>query len=423
MTPSLPVGPAEFASLIAPLGPFEPQPHVAVAVSGGADSLATALLVRDWVRDQGGDILALVVDHGLRTDSRTEAETTIARLFGMGIEAVLLPLTDLAPGPGIAARARDARHAVLEAAAARRGILHLVFGHHAADQAETVCMRLLAGSGEGGLAGMSPLVETARLRRLRPLLSIPSARLRATLRVEGLGWVEDPSNRNPTQQRARLRALRGDPAGDGLATRALVLSAAARGVARAAREAEIAAELAAKAAIYPHGFAHLQPGRISAEALAALVAMIAGASWPISPDRVRDLAEQPRPATIAGVQIVPAGRYGAGVLLVREAAAVQGAVPARHGMVWDGRFRLTGPVPEGCEVGAWAQEAPRTREIFLMIVARTLPVLRCNGRVIAKSPAMMDDFVFTPRFCASPARFFPLPVGAGRGQSGGCIGG
>ena len=162
---------------------------MAVAVSGGADSLATALLMRNWVRDQGGDILALVVDHGLRAESRSEAEATIARLSAMGIAAVLLSLTDLAPGPGIAARARDARHAVLEAEAARRGIVHLVFGHHAADQAETVCMRLLAGSGEGGLSGMSPLVETALLRRLRPLLSIPPARLRATLRVAGVEWV------------------------------------------------------------------------------------------------------------------------------------------------------------------------------------------------------------------------------------------
>lgn len=396
---------------------------MAVAVSGGADSLATALLMRNWVRDQGGDILALVVDHGLRAESRSEAEATIARLSAMGIAAVLLSLTDLAPGPGIAARARDARHAVLEAEAARRGIVHLVFGHHAADQAETVCMRLLAGSGEGGLSGMSPLVETALLRRLRPLLSIPPARLRATLRVAGVEWVEDPSNHNPTQQRARLRALRNDPGGDGLATRGLVLSSAARGETRAAREAEIAAELAAKAVIYPHGFAHLQPGAISAEGLAALVGMIGGALWPISPDRVRDLAADPRPATIAGVRFIPAGRYGTGMLLVREEVAVQGAIPAREGVVWDGRFRLIGPVPKGCEVGAWAKDAPRDREIFLMIVARTLPVLRCNGRVVTKSPAIIGNFVFNPRFCASSAPFFPLPVSAGKGQSVRRIGG
>jgi len=423
LEPSLPVSPAEFASLIAPLGPFEPLPHVAVAVSGGADSLATALLVRDWVRDQGGDILALVVDHGLRPESGAEAQATMARLSRLGIAGDILTLTDLAPGPSIAARARHARHAALAAECGRRGILHLVFGHHAADQAETVCMRLLAGSAEAGLAGMSPLVETALLRRLRPLLSIPPGRLRANLRAVGLDWVEDPSNRNPTQQRARLRALRDDPAGEGLATRALVLSSAARGGTRAAREAAIAEELAEKAAIYPAGFAHLRQGAVSAEALAALVAMISGSSWPISPDRVRDLAQSPRPATVAGVQIIPAGRFGDGVLLVREPAAVAGACPARAGDVWDGRFRLIGTVPEGCEVGAWANEAPRDRELFLMIVARTLPVLRCNGRVIAKSAAIMHNFVFSPGLSAASAPFFPLPVGVGRGQSVARIGG
>ena len=396
LEPSLPVSPAEFASLIAPLGPFEPLPHVAVAVSGGADSLATALLVRDWVRDQGGDILALVVDHGLRPESGAEAQATMARLSRLGIAGDILTLTDLAPGPSIAARARHARHAALAAECGRRGILHLVFGHHAADQAETVCMRLLAGSAGAGLAGMSPLVETALLRRLRPLLSIPPG---------------------------RLRALRDDPAGEGLATRALVLSSAARGGTRAAREAAIAEELAEKAAIYPAGFAHLRQGAVSAEALAALVAMISGSSWPISPDRVRDLAQSPRPATVAGVQIIPAGRFGDGVLLVREPAAVAGACPARAGDVWDGRFRLIGTVPEGCEVGAWANEAPRDRELFLMIVARTLPVLRCNGRVIAKSAAIMHNFVFSPGLSAASAPFFPLPVGVGRGQSVARIGG
>ena len=392
------------------LGPFEWQPHIAVAVSGGADSLATALLLRQWVAGRDGILLALVVDHGLRAESAVEADLTLARLTGLGIAAEKLTLTDLARGPGLAERARLARHAVLEAECARRGIIHLVFGHHAGDQAETVAMRLLAGSAEAGLAGMAALVETQTLRRLRPLLAIPPARLRATLRASGIDWIEDPSNRDPSQQRARLRGLRDDQAGDGLATRALVLAAHARGVARAAQEAAIAEELAGSVAIYPHGFAHLHSQQLSPPALAALVGMVGGAAFPVSVERLRDLAADLHPATLAGVQLIPAGRYGPGLLMVREPAACEGPMSAQLGAVWDGRWRLSTPVPDGCEVGCWGDDTPKLREILPMIVARCLPVLRRNGVLFTKSPAFLHEFVFSPPRSAASAPFFPLPA-------------
>src|SRR4051794_31539408 len=119
---------------MAPLGPFEPAPRIAVAVSGGADSMAAALLARDWARRRGGSVVALVVDHGLRAESAAEAAVTRARLADMGIVAHGLTLEGLARGPGLAARARLARHAALAEAAAALGVLHLMFGHHAGDQ-------------------------------------------------------------------------------------------------------------------------------------------------------------------------------------------------------------------------------------------------------------------------------------------------
>ena len=185
----------EFAALMAPLGPFEPAPHLAVAVSGGADSMALAWLARAWAAERGGRATALVVDHGLRAESAAEAAATLARLAGMGLATEAIVLHGLAHGPGLAERARAARHAALSDAAMRLGALHLLFGHHAADQAETVAMRLLAGSGAAGLAGMAALVETAALRMLRPLLDVGPGRLRATLAAAAVAWVEDPSRR------------------------------------------------------------------------------------------------------------------------------------------------------------------------------------------------------------------------------------
>jgi tRNA(Ile)-lysidine synthase len=396
------------------LGPFEPRPRVAVAVSGGADSLAAAVLTRNWVRPRGGDVVGLVVDHGLRRESADEALLTCARLQRAGIASVALTLTDLARGPGIAARARTARHAVLEQACAERGILHLVFGHHAADQAETVTMRMLAGSTPIGLAGMAALSETAAIRRLRPLLGVPPTALRAVLRAEGLDWIEDPSNADPSQQRARLRLLRGDPAGIGSATRALVRASAARGATRAAAEAAWAAELAARVTLYPQGYALLSPGPIAPEALACLLATLSGAERPPPMKQVAPLAAAPRPATLAGVQVLPAGRLGDGFLLVREAAATAPPIPAMVGKLWDGRFRLRS-LPAGSEgltLGAWGAEAPRDRKGLPAAVQRSLPVLRRCNKVAGRSADLFDGtnphMVFNPHSTLAGGRFFPL---------------
>src|SRR5690242_12701199 len=121
---------------MAALGPFGPAPHLAAGVSGGPDSMALALLADRWARDNGGSLRALIVDHGLRADSRQEAALAAARLAERGIQAQLLPITGLLRGPALAERARRARFAMLETVCREAGIVHLLLGHHAADQAE-----------------------------------------------------------------------------------------------------------------------------------------------------------------------------------------------------------------------------------------------------------------------------------------------
>ncbi len=323
---------AEFFQLMAPLGPFEPAPHLAVAVSGGADSMALALLAADWARSRGGRVTALVVDHGLRPESGAEAAVVCDRLEEWGIPARLLTLQGIAHGPALAERARQARYAALEDACAEAGILHLLLGHHAADQAETVAMRMLDRSGPAGLAGMAALTEGRAVRRLRPLLGVAPGRLRATLRAAGVEWVEDPSNANPAALRVRLRLLRGDADGDGVATRAAVVAATLRGRQRAVAERGVAAELAAQVSIHPEGYAVLLPGPIDPAVLGALVRMLAGARYPPPMHQVEALAAAaPEAATLAGARVMAAGRLRPGAwLLVREAAAMAPpAVPAR----------------------------------------------------------------------------------------------
>ena len=403
------------------LGPFEPSPALAVAVSGGADSLALALLAREWTVARGGTVLALLVDHGLRAESAAEVALTRVRLAGQGIPSRVLALDGLMHGPGLAARARAARHAALAAACAAAGIVHLLLGHHAADQAETLRMRARAGSGPLGLAAMAALVEGKHVRLLRPLLAVPPGRLQALLRARRLGWVEDPSNQDPATLRARLRAELADPEGDGAEVAELVAEARHHGAARAAAEVQVATELALRVRLHPAGWAVISAGKLSPSALSALLRTVAGRVYPAPRAAVSVLAEHPRAATLAGVRMLAAGQAGGhgDWLVVREAAAMAPPVAARPGAIWDGRFRLGGTPPAESTLGPLGRDAAglrRLRPNWPAAVLATLPALRCDGRLVAVPALQYPDaascarmsLAFTPALPLSGAPFLEM---------------
>jgi tRNA(Ile)-lysidine synthase len=388
---------AVYDFLRARLSAMHASPRPAIAVSGGADSLALALLTRHWC-GQAGDPLALIVDHGLRPASGAEACVTAERLHAIGIPSRILKLSGLTAGAGLAARARDARYRALIEATAQSGRVDLLLGHHRADQAETLLMRRQAQSGDAGLACMASIRETPLVRLLRPLLGTPPGVLRAMLSEAGIGWIEDPSNQDQATLRARLRRDLDNPEGAGPQIGALADQAARYGQARAAKDGQIAAELAARAAIFPEGFALLTPGQISAPALGALIRALSGARYgPFGPGLAR-LAAEPRPAVLGGIRLFPAGRLGPGLLLVREQAAIAPPIPAMDGAVWDGRFRLqllekdggsggdgTSPLAFlSLTIGALGPDAAtlRDRSPLPAAVLQTLPALRLNGVLV-----------------------------------------
>ncbi|GAB0116410.1 tRNA(Ile)-lysidine synthase [Acidisoma sp. 7E03] len=352
------------------------------------------MLARDWVAARGGEAIAFIVDHGLRADSAAEAAMTANRLATLGLPARILRLSGLGSRPGLSERARKARYAALEAACHAAGLIDLLLGHHAADQAETLIMRRLRGSGPDGLAGMAPLTETAGLRLWRPLLGFAPGRLRATLRVAGLSWAEDPTNRDLRYTRARIRALRADAEGQGPATQALVEAASLYGRRRTDREAEVAAWLARHVVIRPEGFALLPDDEAwPPEALRRLIRMIAGQAHLPDAETVAPLATNPASVIGAGVSLHgtllrPAGRLGPGFLLCREAAACAPPVPALAATAWDGRFRRpagTADLP-GQWIGALGPppSALRARSVLPARVLATLPAFRAaDGRLLA----------------------------------------
>jgi tRNA(Ile)-lysidine synthase len=382
-----------FADAMAALGPFERRPRIAAGVSGGADSMALACLADDWVRARDGSLLALVVDHGLRADSAREAAETLSRLATIGIAGRCLTVTNLTRGPALAARARDARYRALTGACADAGILHLLLGHHIADQAETLMIRVLSGSGGRGLAGMAALQETGSLRIVRPLLAVPPAALREFLRRAGTQWVEDPSNTDMRALRPRLRRLRGSAGGEADATRALFAAARSAGEHRAANERAIAAVLAERVTLWPEGFAHLSSGPIAPEALGELLRVIAGADFAPGLDQIAALAACPRPYTVWGVRLMPAGRLGDGLLVVREQAAIAPPLSVANDVIWDGRFRLHVdplPLPDAMTVDALGADAARlrSRSNLPAAVLRTVPALR-RGNILVAVPHLL----------------------------------
>ncbi|WP_233383381.1 tRNA lysidine(34) synthetase TilS [Methylobacterium sp. C25] len=178
---------------------------VLLAVSGGPDS--TALMHAAASAAPKTSLAVATVDHGLRPDSVREAEDVgrLAEALGLG-HTVLRWSTR--PRGGLQAQARAARYRLLAAHAAAIGADLVLTAHTADDQAETVLMRLVAGSGPRGLAGMArerPL--SGGIRLARPFLDIPKAELVAYCEANALPFATDPSNTNDRFTRARLRAL------------------------------------------------------------------------------------------------------------------------------------------------------------------------------------------------------------------------
>lgn len=361
------------------MGPFEPGPHLAVAVSGGSDSLALALLAQDWAQVQGGRVTALSVDHGLRNGSRAEALQVGRWLRKRGIAQCILTWEGEKPKHGLMAAARQARYRLLEDWCARKGVLHLLLAHQIEDQAETLLMRLARGSGADGLAGMASIVHARQVRLLRPLLGVKRADLKAYLRGLGQAWIDDPSNDNQVFERVRLRAGAPVLADLGLRAEALVASAAKLAAQKRHLEAETAASLARHVIVDTQGFAWVEralldePVEIRHRCLARLLTCLNGESYLPAMDQVErlDLSMTGgtwRGGTLAGCRLLP--RRGR-ILILREPAAC--APPVRlvcgQSCLWDGRWRVTSTKRRGLFLGALG--GPEAQEL-----ARRIPGLR-----------------------------------------------
>ncbi|MCG8461422.1 MAG: tRNA lysidine(34) synthetase TilS [Holophagales bacterium] len=181
----------------------ERRPGLLVAFSGGPDSTCLLWALTTLRRELGVEIRAAHLDHGLDPGSARRARDAvrIARQLGAPLELSRLR-RPRSRGTSSEAWAREHRYRFLEESRRQLGLSWIATGHHAHDQAETVLLRWLYGSGLEGLGGMAPVHE----RIVRPLLGVRREEIEQTLAAAGLQPVDDPTNRDPKQPRGRIRS-------------------------------------------------------------------------------------------------------------------------------------------------------------------------------------------------------------------------
>nr|WP_246220340.1 tRNA lysidine(34) synthetase TilS [Parvibaculum indicum] len=409
------------------LNALSPGRNIAVALSGGPDSLALLLHAARWAkRRKGASVLALTVDHGLRAEAAKEAARAGAQARALGVSHRILKWQGKKPSHGIQAAAREARYALMAAACRKAGIGDLLLAHHLEDQAETFLLRLARGSGVDGLSAMAAARDydgqAPRLRLLRPLLDVPRARLAAGVAKAGLTPAQDPSNEDERYERVRLRRALPQLAEIGLDAATLARSAERMARAREALDGEAARFMSLHGLQTDWGSALIErealaaaPDEIALRVLARLGRTVGGGAFPPRDEALRAILDAVRAGglgrgrTLSGCKFADKGRH---VAVTRELAAARGAAPLALSPgdegVWDGRFRV------------FLGEAPARRGGYRvdLLGPEGLKTLRAAGVALPDVPsqvlAAMPALFAGKRLIAAP--FGEAAVGIGRGK-------
>ncbi|RAL45534.1 hypothetical protein DM860_016026 [Cuscuta australis] len=221
-----------FAKRMAVAG-LKPHHRIALGVSGGPDSMALCVLAASWKTNNQGNglitnektqyidgLLAIVVDHGLRAESKGEANLVQGRVTDMGIKCEIAHCEWLEGRPKqghVQEEARNKRYEILQSVCIQHQTSVLLIAHHADDQAELFILRLSRNSGVLGLSGMPFVSELYcahtnlepsqhhKTLLVRPLLEFSKEDMRKICRAANQRWVEDPTNESQLFARNRIR--------------------------------------------------------------------------------------------------------------------------------------------------------------------------------------------------------------------------
>jgi tRNA(Ile)-lysidine synthase len=334
--------------------------RVVLAVSGGSDSMALMALYHAYraADPAAPEAIVATIDHGLRAEAADDARFVANAAADLGLPAVVRRWEGDKPASDIQAAARAARYRLLEAVAVEAGAGAVLTAHTRDDQAETVLLRLARGSGVKGLSAMAsvrPLAGDAPgggVALVRPFLAVSRARLRATLRRDGMTWREDPSNENDRFARVRMRRLMPALAAEGLDARRLAATADRLARADAAIDAMVGTLAATALEADAFGVLSLDvaafgtaPDEVRLRLLARMLGWAGGGDYGPRLDRLERAAAaigagRDTRFTLAGALVT---LRGGRLVICREAgrAGLPDMALARGASgIWDGRWRV-----------------------------------------------------------------------------------
>ena len=184
---------------------FEKNPSVAVAVSGGPDSMSLLFLVNAFIKYKKGNLIALIVDHGIRKNSNQEANYISTYLNKKNITSQILTVNQVNVSKKSMNEARNNRYNLLTDFCIKNNILHLFIAHHKDDNLETFLNRKIAGSDFYGLKSMSEFSLYNKVCIIRPLLNFSKDALLNYNKKNKIEYINDPSNFNLDYTRPTIR--------------------------------------------------------------------------------------------------------------------------------------------------------------------------------------------------------------------------
>jgi len=184
---------------------FENNPIIAVAVSGGPDSMALIYLMKEWVKIKKGKVVALLIDHKLRVESYNECKKTQNYLKTLNINSKIIRVHVKKIFKRNMHEARENRYDKLINFCKSQNILHLFLGHHFDDNLETFLIRKVAGSNFEGLASMPFSIIRKKVQLIRPLINYKKNQIIKFNKVNKIKFINDPSNVNERYTRVVIR--------------------------------------------------------------------------------------------------------------------------------------------------------------------------------------------------------------------------
>ncbi len=399
---SSPILSSEFDEWMSAIGYFESNPTIAVATSGGADSMALLLLAKAWAENLNGNVISLTVNHNLRPEAAKEALIIEQWCREHNIQHKTLHWEHYTPQiSSIQANAREARYQLMASWCLNNNILHLLTAHHRDDQAETMFFRLARGSNLEGLSSMPSQTIIHGLRLIRPLLQVPKYRLVDTLKAHGQKWLEDPSNENILYTRVNIRKQLAKSLNEEPIKQKANYITSTLGIFRNLLENKLAGEIIKTVEIYPQGYAIIDSNRlnncdkeIAIKILGAVIQSVSGAEHPPRREKLIDLFQSISSNKLSSKRSLGGLLFekidSQKILIYREVNAIEKpvSIPINTPTPWDNRFMLelsgNASSPKHIELRALGSNGLAQIKEFSPSLLRNLP----PARILRTIPSM-----------------------------------